>query len=105
MAHAIQEVFGITHKKMIPKYMGAAKMVVREVVRQKIRLCGCNGLADDMGEYGDDPCYNHGQLLIRCMLLMIWESIKYSGQGYDSHCWRKGFKCTRVAHILGRLLW
>jgi len=49
MAHAIQEVFRTNPKENDPRnYMGAAKIAVKEVVRQKIRLCGCNGLADDM---------------------------------------------------------
>ena len=49
MAHAIQEIFQRNPKENDPrKYMGAAKVAVKEVVRQKIRLCGCDGLADDL---------------------------------------------------------
>jgi fructose/tagatose bisphosphate aldolase len=50
MAHAIQEVFRIKPEESDPrKYMGAAKEAVKEAARQKIRLCGCNGLADEPG--------------------------------------------------------
>ena len=50
MAHAIQEVFRKKPDETDPRnYMGAAKEAVKTVVRQKIRLCGCNGMADGMG--------------------------------------------------------
>jgi tagatose bisphosphate family class II aldolase len=49
MAQAIQEVFRKKPGENDPRnYMGAAKEAVKEVVRSKIRLCGCNGLADDL---------------------------------------------------------
>lgn len=52
MAHAIQEVFRTNPGETDPRnYMGAAKEAVKAVVRQKIRLCGCNGLAEEMGAW------------------------------------------------------
>ncbi|NLX69939.1 MAG: class II fructose-1,6-bisphosphate aldolase [Clostridiales bacterium] len=49
MAEAIQEVFRAKPDENDPrKYMGPAKEAVKEVVRKKIRLCGCNGLADEL---------------------------------------------------------
>jgi tagatose bisphosphate family class II aldolase len=52
MAHAIQQVFKEKPEENDPRsYMGAAKEAVKEVVRQKIRLCGCSGLADELGEW------------------------------------------------------
>lgn len=49
MAEAIQEVFRINPQENDPRnYMGAAKRAVKEVVRKKIQLCGCNGLADEL---------------------------------------------------------
>jgi len=49
MAEAIQGVFRKDPEENDPrKYMGAAKEAVKEVVRKKIRLCGCNGLADEL---------------------------------------------------------
>jgi tagatose bisphosphate family class II aldolase len=52
MANAIQQVFEENPEENDPRnYMGAAKEAVKEVVRQKIRLCGCSGLADELGEW------------------------------------------------------
>lgn len=52
MAAAIQECFKNNPKENDPrKYMGAAKEAVKEVVRQKIRLCGTSGLADKLGGF------------------------------------------------------
>ncbi|MFO7294523.1 MAG: class II fructose-1,6-bisphosphate aldolase [Clostridia bacterium] len=52
MAKAIQEVFRVKPEENDPRnYMGAAKEAVKEVVRRKIRLCGCNGLADELEGY------------------------------------------------------
>lgn len=49
MAQAIQEIFAQNPKENDPrKYMGAAKEAVKKVVREKIRLCGTSGLADDL---------------------------------------------------------
>ena len=49
MAEAIQEVFRSRPDENDPrKYMGPAKEAVKEVVRNKIRLCGCSGLADEL---------------------------------------------------------
>ncbi|MBZ4645730.1 MAG: fba [Clostridia bacterium] len=49
MAQAIQECFRSNPKENDPrKYMGAAKEAVKEVVREKIRLCSCSGLADEI---------------------------------------------------------
>jgi len=48
MANAIQEVFRRNPRETDPrKYMGAAREAVKETVRQKIRLFGSSGLADD----------------------------------------------------------
>lgn len=48
MAEAIKEIFKKNPKENDPRnYLGAAKIAVKEVVRQKIRLCGCSGLADE----------------------------------------------------------
>ncbi|MFS8500987.1 MAG: class II fructose-bisphosphate aldolase [Caldicoprobacter sp.] len=52
MAKAIQAVFQFDPEENDPRnYMGAAKKAVKEVVRRKIRLCGCNGLADELEGY------------------------------------------------------
>nr|PZN09571.1 MAG: hypothetical protein DIU64_08510 [Caldicoprobacter oshimai] len=52
MAKTIQEVFRVKPEENDPRnYMGAAKEAVKEVVRRKIRLCGCNGLADELEGY------------------------------------------------------
>lgn len=52
MAEAIQKVFSVKPQENDPrKYMGAAKEAVKDAVRRKIRLCGCNGLADELGGY------------------------------------------------------
>ncbi len=52
MAKAIQEVFRVKPEENDPRnYMGAAKEAVKEVVRRKIRLCGCNALADELEGY------------------------------------------------------
>jgi len=49
MAEAIQEVFRKNPEENDPRrYMGAAKEAVKEAVHKKIRLCGCNGLADEL---------------------------------------------------------
>lgn len=49
MALAIQECFRKNPEESDPrKYMGAAKLAVKKVVRDKIRLCGINGLADEL---------------------------------------------------------
>ena len=46
MADAIKSVFARNPDENDPrKYMGAAKDAVKEMVRNKIRLCGCDGLA------------------------------------------------------------
>ncbi len=50
MAEAIKTVFRDKPSENDPRnYMGAAKLAVKEVVRQKIRLCGIRGLADMPG--------------------------------------------------------
>lgn len=47
MARAIQDCFNENPQENDPRvYMGKAKEAVEKVVRQKIRLCGCSGLAD-----------------------------------------------------------
>ena len=47
MAEAIKEIFAAKPKENDPRnYMGAAKSAVKEVVKQKIRLCNSSGLAD-----------------------------------------------------------
>jgi tagatose bisphosphate family class II aldolase len=44
MADAIKEVFKANPDENDPRnYMGKAKEAIKEVVRNKIRLCGCNG--------------------------------------------------------------
>ena len=49
MAKAIQECFARNPKENDPRnYMGAAKEAVKMVVREKIRLCGASGLADQL---------------------------------------------------------
>jgi tagatose bisphosphate family class II aldolase len=49
MAKAIQECFANNPKENDPRnYMGAAKNTVKKVVREKIRLCGSSGLADQL---------------------------------------------------------
>jgi tagatose bisphosphate family class II aldolase len=49
MAKAIQECFRQNPKENDPRnYMGAAKEAVKKVVREKIRLCGASGLADEL---------------------------------------------------------
>lgn len=49
MAKAIQEIFAQKPKENDPRnYMGAAKEAVKEVAREKIRLCGTSGLADEL---------------------------------------------------------
>ena len=49
MAEAIQECFRKNPRENDPRnYMGAAKEAVKRVVKNKIRLCGCNGLADEL---------------------------------------------------------
>jgi tagatose bisphosphate family class II aldolase len=49
MALAIQEWFKNNSKETDPRnYMGAAKQAVKQVVREKIRLCGSSGLADEI---------------------------------------------------------
>lgn len=49
MAKAIQEIFAQNPRENDPrKYMGAAKEAVKKVVREKIRLCGTSGLADEL---------------------------------------------------------
>jgi tagatose bisphosphate family class II aldolase len=49
MAKAIQECFRQNPKENDPRnYMGAAKEAVKKVVREKIRLCGSSGLADQL---------------------------------------------------------
>jgi tagatose bisphosphate family class II aldolase len=50
MAEAIQECFRKNPGENDPRnYMGAAKEAVKKAVKNKIRLCGCNGLADELG--------------------------------------------------------
>jgi tagatose bisphosphate family class II aldolase len=52
MAHAIQEVFRTKPGETDPRnYMGAAKEAVKKVVHQKIRMCMCEGLADELGAW------------------------------------------------------
>lgn len=47
MAEAIKKCFADNPRENDPRnYMGAAKLAVKEVVKQKIRLCGGTGLAD-----------------------------------------------------------
>ncbi|HEX3045767.1 MAG TPA: tagatose-bisphosphate aldolase subunit GatY [Bacillota bacterium] len=49
MAKAIQDTFARNPKENDPRnYMGAAKEAVKKVVREKIRLCGTSGLADEL---------------------------------------------------------
>lgn len=49
MARAIQECFRKNPKESDPRnYMGAAKAAVKEVVKEKIRLCGSSGFADEL---------------------------------------------------------
>ena len=49
MAKAIQKCFAENPKENDPRnYMGQAKLAVREVVREKIRLCGGTGFADEL---------------------------------------------------------
>jgi tagatose bisphosphate family class II aldolase len=49
MALAIQECFRKNPGESDPrKYMGAAKQAVKRVVKDKIRLCGTSGLADEL---------------------------------------------------------
>jgi fructose/tagatose bisphosphate aldolase len=49
MAKTIQEIFAQNPKENDPRnYMGAAKEAVKKVVREKIRLCGTSGLADEL---------------------------------------------------------
>jgi ketose-bisphosphate aldolase len=51
MAEAIQECFRNNPKENDPRnYMGAAKKAVKEAARYKIRLCGCSGLIDKLGD-------------------------------------------------------
>lgn len=49
MAEAIKECFRKNPNENDPRnYMGAAKEAVKNAVKYKIRLCGCNGLADEL---------------------------------------------------------
>jgi tagatose bisphosphate family class II aldolase len=49
MARAIQACFAANPKENDPRnYMGAAKEAVKQVVREKIRLCNATGLADEL---------------------------------------------------------
>lgn len=49
MAKAIVSTFNKNKEENDPRnYMGAARVAVKEVVKQKIRLCGSNGLADKL---------------------------------------------------------
>lgn len=49
MAEAIKECFCKDPTETDPRrYMGAAKAAVEKVVREKILLCGCSGLADEL---------------------------------------------------------
>lgn len=50
MAQAIRDTFAANPGENDPRrYMGNAKKAVTEVVRQKIRLCGASGMADEGG--------------------------------------------------------
>ncbi|TCL76279.1 fructose-bisphosphate aldolase [Hydrogenispora ethanolica] len=49
MAQAIQASFAQNPRENDPRnYLGAAKEAVKRVVREKIRLCGASGLADEL---------------------------------------------------------
>lgn len=49
MAEAIKKVFSDKPSENDPRnYMGAAKVAVKAVVKEKILLCGCDGLADKL---------------------------------------------------------
>lgn len=49
MASAIKEIFHNNPSENDPRnYMGAAREAVKKVVKKKIRLCGCNGFADEL---------------------------------------------------------
>ena len=49
MAQAIKDMFAAKPSENDPRnYMGAAKLAVKEVAKQKIRLCGSSGLAKEV---------------------------------------------------------
>lgn len=49
MAEAIKQTFAKRPEENDPRnYMGAAKIAVKKVVQEKIRMCGSNGFADEL---------------------------------------------------------